>query len=223
MRPRDRIVLLSATTVVVAAFVAAALLDQPSSPSSSAPSPTASSTRSGSGAGAATEAPSASGFYGAALPANVRARDFTLTDQSGRPVTLSRYRGQVVVLAFLYSSCGPTCNVIAQQIRGALDELERPVPVLIVSAAPRADTPARVRGFLAQVGLSGRVRYLTGPPARLPAVWQAYGVVPASASHADFSDSASVLLIDRSGYERVLYSIEQLTPEGLAHDIRKLW
>ena len=65
---------------------------------------------------------SASGFDGAALPAIV-AHDFTLTDQYGHLVSLSDYRGQVVVLAFLYSTCGPTCIVIAQQIRGALDEL----------------------------------------------------------------------------------------------------
>ena len=51
--------------------------------------------------------------------------------------------------------------MIAQQIRGALDELRRPVPVLLISADPAADTPARVRRFLPRVSLSGRVRYLT--------------------------------------------------------------
>ncbi len=81
-----------------------------------------------------------SGFDGAALPANVRAHEFTLTDQSGRPTTLGRYRGRVVVLAFLDSSCS-ACVLIAQQIRGALDELARPPAVLIMSVDPSADTP----------------------------------------------------------------------------------
>jgi hypothetical protein len=31
-----------------------------------------------------------------------------------------------------------------------------------------------------------------------------------------------VMLIDRSGRERVLFGMEQLTPEALAHDIRTL-
>jgi hypothetical protein len=31
-----------------------------------------------------------------------------------------------------------------------------------------------------------------------------------------------VLLLDRAGRERVLFGIEQLTPESLAHDIGKL-
>ena len=137
-------------------------------------------------------------------------------------MSLSSYRGQVVVLAFLYSTCGPTCIVIAQQIRGALDELPRPVPVLIVSADPTADTPLRVRRFLAHVSLTGRVHYLTGSPAQLRAVWHAYGVTPASAGRAAFDNFASVFLIDPSGFERVIFGMEQLTPEGLAHDIRRL-
>jgi protein SCO1/2 len=214
MRSRARIVLLSLATVLVVAFAVAVLLDRPSRNSP---------------AGSSTSSPSAPGFNGAALPAHVRARDFTLTSliaptgqHGGGPVSLSSYRGQVVVLAFLYSTCGPTCIVIAQQIRGALDELPHPVPVLIVSADPAADTPARVRRFLARVSLIGRVRYLTGSPTRLRAVWHAYGAIPASAGRTGFERSASVFLIDPSGFERVLFGVEQLTPEGLAHDIGRL-
>jgi cytochrome oxidase Cu insertion factor (SCO1/SenC/PrrC family) len=128
----------------------------------------------------------------------------------------------VAVLSFLYSTCGPTCIVIAQQIRGALDELAHPVPVFIVSADPAADTPARVGRFLAQVSLAGRVHYLTGPSAALALLWRAYGVVPASSGREAFDRSASVFLLDGSGRARVVFQSEQLTPEALAHDIRKL-
>ncbi len=170
MRPRARIVLLSATTALALAFALAVLLDRPSEGP-----PAASSSSAGvvpgvaarSTVSAEANAPSASGFYGAALPAGVRAHSFTLIDQSGRAVSLSHYRGQVVVLAFLYSTCGPTCIVIAQQIRGALGELSgaggHPVAVLFLSADPAADTPTHVHNFLAQVSLTGRIHYLTGP------------------------------------------------------------
>jgi protein SCO1/2 len=170
-----------------------------------------------------SSASSSAGFDGAALPGNAPRGDFTLTDQSGRPVSLSRYRGQVTILAFLYSTCGPTCILIAEQIRGALDELRRPVPVLLISADPLADTPARVARFLARVSLAGRVRYLTGRQRALQPIWRAYGVVGASSGRAAFARSAAVLLIDRSGRERVLFGLEQLTPEAVAHDVRKLW
>ncbi len=176
------------------------------------------------GASASTPVSSPSPFDGAALPV-APAHGFTLADptDNGRTVSLSQYRGQVVVLAFLYSTCGAPCVVIAQQIRGALDELgPHPAPVLIVSADPATDTAARVRHFLAQVSLTGRAQWLTGSLAQLRPVWHAYGITPPSAGRGVFANSVSVFLLDSAGRERVLFQSEQLTPEGLTHDISKL-
>jgi protein SCO1/2 len=165
---------------------------------------------------------SATGFAGAALNSGMQAPGFTLTDQSGRRVSLRRYRGQVTVLAFLSTTCGGPCVLAAQQIRGALDELARPVPVLLVSANPAVDTRTRVRSFLDQMSLAGRVHYLTGSRRQLHAVWRSYGVTPASAGGSVFARAVAVRLLDRGGHQRVLFGLEQLTPEGLAHDLRKL-
>jgi protein SCO1 len=174
------------------------------------------------GSGSAAHPAAGAGFAGAALPESVPAHDFTLQDQSGQRVSLADYRGQAVILAFLSSTCGATCVLIAQQIRGALDELPRPVPVLFVSVDPRADTGARIRRFLERVALTGRVHYLSGSPAMLKPIWRAYGIVPVRTDRAGFERAASVLLLDRNGRERVLFGVEQLTPEGVAHDVRKL-
>jgi protein SCO1/2 len=180
------------------------------------------SSGSGSSSSSSAQTPGASGFEGAALPPGVLAPTFTLTDQYGRTASLASYRGHVTVVAFVYSTCGPACIVIAQQIRGALDELHEPVPVLFISADPAADTPASVSRFLARVSLSGRVRYLTGTTARLRPVWHAFHVIGAASHRAAFARSAAVFLIDRSGHERVIFQLEQLTPEALAHDVSKL-
>jgi protein SCO1 len=174
------------------------------------------------GGGSAAHPSTGTDFAGAALPASVPVRDFTLEDQSGRRVSLAGYRGQVVILAFISSTCGATCILLAQQIRGALDELPRPVPVLFVSVDPRSDTGARVRRFLQRVSLTGRVRYLSGSPAALRPIWRAYGIVPVTSDRAAFERAASVLLLDRAGRERVVFGLEQLTPEGVAHDVLKL-
>jgi protein SCO1/2 len=171
---------------------------------------------------AALSSTGGSGFEGAALPAGEPVRDFTMVDQAGRRVSLGAYRGRTTIVAFLYSTCGPTCIVIAQQIRGALDELGRPLPVLLISAEPHADTPAHVARFLTRVSLSGRVHYLSGSLARLRPIWRSFRIVPATAGRAAFDRSASVLLLDRSGRPRVIYQLEQLTPEALSHDVRKL-
>jgi protein SCO1/2 len=213
MHRRSRILLLGLATVVVLAFALVLILDRPA-------------TRSGGGATTAVDARASSGFDGALLPGAVSAPDFTLTDQRGQRVSLSQYRGQVTILTFLSTTCSPACPLIAQQIRGALDELgthpPHPVPTLIVSANPAADTPARVRRFLGEAALTGRVEYLTGTLGELQPVWRAYGIVPSLLGNAASPHAASVLLIDRSGQKRDLFEVEELTPEGLAHDLRKL-
>jgi protein SCO1/2 len=170
----------------------------------------------------ATGRATASGFDGAALPAGIQARGFTLTDQNRRSISLAAYRGQVVVLGFVHSRCGPTCVLLAQQIRGALDQLPKPAAVLLISAEPKADTQASVARFLAQVSLTGRAEYLTGTREQLAHLWQAYRVTPPSTSRSAFERAASVLLVDGEGRQRVLFGLEQLTPESLAHDIAKL-
>jgi protein SCO1 len=161
------------------------------------------------------------GFDGAALPPGMP-HEFTLTDQYGRRVSLRDFRGRVAVLTFLSPTCGRLCVLIGQQIRGALDELGgKPVPVLIVSADPAADDPARVKRFLASVSLAGRALYLSGSPAELAPVWRAYGIT-AHDDAVQLESSATVILLDGRGRERVLYGVEQLTPEALAHDIGRL-
>ncbi|HSZ70202.1 MAG TPA: SCO family protein [Solirubrobacteraceae bacterium] len=173
------------------------------------------------------DATSASGFEGGLLPSGLQARQFTLTDQYSRRVSLRSFRGRVVILAFLYSSSKSTAPLIAQQIRGALDELAlEPHPpalaALAVSVDPTADTPPRVHAFLRASALAGRIEYLTGTPAQLRPIWHAYRVLPAGAGPRAYEDAAFVLLIDRAGDERVELPLEQLTPEALAHDVRRL-
>jgi protein SCO1/2 len=214
MRPRSRI-LLAFATVIVLAFALAVILDRPATRSPAGAATTDTGTP-------VAEHASSSGFDGALLPGRVTAHPFTLTDQRGRRVSLGQYRGRVTILTFLSSACRPTCPLIAQQIRGALDELGHPVPTLIVSADPAADTPAAVRRFLGEASLTGRVEYLTGTRAELTPIWRAYNVVPSQLGDAGSPHPAAVLLIDRAGQERDLFQVEQLTPEALAHDIRKL-
>jgi protein SCO1/2 len=158
-------------------------------------------------------------FAGAQRPA-IPPQDFRLRDQDGRAVSLRDYRGRVVVLTFLYTTCRDTCPLTATQIRGALDDLGRDVPALAVSVDPAKDTPERARRFLFKRGLAhDRMRFLLGSRAQLQPIWKAYGIRPQGEA---FDHSAYVLLIDRRGRQRIGFPVQQLTPEGLAHDIRRL-
>jgi protein SCO1/2 len=162
---------------------------------------------------------SGQGFEGALRPKGIPPADFALRDQDGRAVRLSDYRGRPVILTFMYSTCRDTCPLTAQQIRIALDQLGADVPTLAVSVDPANDTPLNAKRFLAKQSLTGRMRFLLGDRAQLAPIWKSYFIQPQGKG---FDHSAYVLLIDRRGVQRVGWPVDQLRPEGLAHDLRLL-
>jgi protein SCO1 len=197
----QRILLL--TLVALLAAIAVVLVTHPSSSSPATPS-------------ASTK------FDGPTLPAGLRARDFSLTDQYGHRVTLSHYRGQVVVLTFIHSLCKDTCPFMVEQIKGALNDLPdsgRGVPTIGVSVAPAEDTVHNRRAFLSKHELTGRLAFVSGSMPAMRRVWHAYAIQPVTPK---VDHSTFVLLIDKRGFERIGFAADQLTPEDLAHDVRVL-
>jgi protein SCO1/2 len=158
-------------------------------------------------------------FAGATMPRGLRAPDFTLRDEEGKPVSMRALRGRPVVVTFLYSHCQDTCPITAQTIRGALDDLGHDVPALAVSVDPPNDTPASARRFLAEQRASGRIRFLLGSRTRLSPVWKGFAVTPQRITQEHL---AHITLVDARGFQRVGYPIAQATPERLAHDLRLL-
>jgi protein SCO1/2 len=149
----------------------------------------------------------------------MRPAEFRMRDQDGRLATLGEYRGRPVVVTFLYTTCQDTCPLTADQIRVALDDLGHDVPVVAVSVDPANDTPSRARTFSLKHGLQGRMRWALGSTEQLQRLWNAYGVQPQST---DADHTASTVLLDARGVQRVGFAASVLTPDGLAHDIAAL-
>jgi len=174
------------------------------------------------GDGTPTRPPGA--LAGALRPPGVPPARFTLRDQDGHTVTAASLRGRPAVVSFLYTRCRDTCPLVADQVRGALDDLgRRAVPYLAVSVDPAGDTPASARAFLLRHGLTGRARFLVGPRAQLAAVWREFGVRPQRVVSARRDDhTPSTVVLDARGIQRVGFLANQITPEDVAHDVRAL-
>jgi protein SCO1 len=158
-------------------------------------------------------------FAGSALPQGVRAPGFTLTDESGARVSMAATLGRPTVVTFLYTTCNNTCPAQAQTIKGALDELGHDVPALAIAVDPPRDTASTARRFLAKQRMFGRLRFVLGSRAQLAPLWSAYAVRPQSRGE---EHQARIVLVDRRGYQRVAYPLQQATPERIAHDLRLL-
>lgn len=168
------------------------------------------------GAAQEQEPLSAAGYAGAIKP-EIPVQPLTgLRDQDGRPVELPR---EVSVLTFLYTTCEDTCPTTAQQVRGALDRLDDPPPTLAISVDPRNDTARSARAFLADQGLTDRMRFVLGSEAALQRQWSMYGVQP---QLEDSDHSAIVVILDAQGRQRIGFPVDKLTPEGLAGDVERL-
>jgi protein SCO1/2 len=160
-----------------------------------------------------------SGWAGFVRPPGATAPDFELRDQDGKRATMAQYRGRPIAVTFVYSTCEDTCPALVDQVRGALDDTGADVPLLAVSVDPANDSAARARRFLNERRMTGRARFLLGDERALAPVWRGYGVQPQTGR---LDHSATVVLVDAEGRQRVGFPFAQLTPEALAHDIRRL-
>jgi protein SCO1/2 len=158
-------------------------------------------------------------FAGSRLPEGVRAPAFELTDERGGRISMRELRGRPVIVTFLYTNCDDTCPPAAQQVKGALNDLGEDVPALAVAVEPARDTPASARAFLSEQRMLGRMRFVLGSRAQLEPVWRGYAVRPQTV---DAEHQARIVLVDREGFQRVGFPVDQATPERIAHDVRRL-
>ena len=158
-------------------------------------------------------------FDGAVRPPDIPPADFGLRDEDGKVVRLDDVRGTPVVVTFLYTTCEDTCPLTVDQIRGGLDELGHDVPVIAVSVDPANDTARAAKRFTLQRQMTGRMRWVLGDAKQLKRLWTAYGVQPQSDK---LEHSASTVLLDATGRQRVGFSTSVLTPRALAHDLARL-
>ncbi len=161
-------------------------------------------------------------FAGPVMPPGLVAKNFSLIDQNGHRVTLSSYRGHVVILTFIHSLCQDDCPFMVEQIKGALNDMPGSgagIPTVGVSVAPKEDTVANRRKFLALHRMSSRIAFVNGSVSEMRHVWHEYAIAAGTGPQ---GHSAIVLLIDKRGIERVGFGAAQLTPEQLAHDLRVL-
>jgi protein SCO1 len=161
----------------------------------------------------------ATGFAGSVLPEGVRAPDFELENQDGDLTRMRDYRGRPVIVTFLYTTCEETCPPQAQQIKGALDQLEDNVPALAIAVDPPNDTPESAREFLNEQRMTGRMDFVVGSERELRPLWNAYAVQPQLPGG---EHQARIVLVGEAGRQRVAFPLEQATPERIAHDVRAL-
>jgi protein SCO1 len=165
---------------------------------------------------------------GTVLDPALPAHDFTLTDQTGQPFTLSEQQGKVVLIFFGFASCPDICPVELSNLAAVTRQLgadAAAVEVAMVTVDPERDTPERLATYVS--AFHPEFIGLYGDPETLAPIIKAYGVyaerreLPESALGYTMDHSGFVYVIDKAGRWRALFS--HGTPaEDIAADVRAL-
>lgn len=153
-----------------------------------------------------------------------RAPDFHLRDRSGQGYSLDQFRGKVIILTFLYTSCPDYCPLTAELLRHADEAAGHPknVVYLAVSVDPVGDTPANIATFEQTHhldDLGDRWHYLVGDRAELLAVWRGYYIgVTAGQKPGETDHTSVVYFIDKSGERRVVTELD-VPAEQIARNV----
>jgi protein SCO1 len=167
----------------------------------------------------------AEGLKGGVFNPAREAPDFSVRGSDGADLTLSHYRGKVVLLGFGYTSCLNVCPVtlaVLAQAHRKLGPLASKVQVIYLTVDPERDNAARLKQYLAAFDptfLGG-----TGTAAQMAAVRLSYGVT--AEKHGTGSDyavahSSFVYLITPDGKLRALMPFGHKA-DDYVHDISVL-
>ena len=163
--------------------------------------------------------------------------DFTLTAQTGEPLTLSDLRGGPVILTFLYTNCRTICPLYVGLIPSALallGEDQARVSVVAVTVDPERDTVEQLARYTEEHGWPEHWYFVTGDPASLEAVWDSYRIVAhreelpedmrvMGMQGYEVVHRAAVLVIDQDGYAVEALRNTEWTPEELAEILREMF
>jgi cytochrome oxidase Cu insertion factor (SCO1/SenC/PrrC family) len=135
------------------------------------------------------------------------APDFRLTNQFGQPMSLSQFRGKVVMLSFEDSECTTVCPLTTQsmleakQLLGAAGDK---VQLLGVDANPDATSVADVLAYSRAHGMVNQWDFLTGSLPQLKSSWRAYDIA-VQIEQGQIDHTPALFVIDQQGRERKLY------------------
>ena len=150
-------------------------------------------------------------FHGTVLQSPQPAPDFDLNTANGQTISLSDYKGKLVMLYFGYTFCPDVCPTSISKLAEAMDILSKQaddVQVIMISVDPERDTPEMLSEYMSFFHPS--FIGVTGSPDEIAEVATLYGIYyqaheGTQATGYLVDHTASVMVIDQNGYLKLVY------------------
>ena len=160
---------------------------------------------------------------------------FELTDQNNKRVSLSDFKGRLVLISWGFTNCPDICPLILSKLSTVKKELGDKgdnVQVLFISIDPGRDTPSRLKSYVPSFNDS--FIGLTGTPGEINRVVKDYNAFfikhPEVYGRGEFdtwdryqmSHTTSIYLIDKYGRLLFYYPYATLNPHNISEDIKRI-
>ena len=166
-------------------------------------------------------------FVGMVIQSPDKAHGFTLNAADGKTVSLSDYRGKLVMLYFGYTFCPDVCPATLANTGKALKLLGNKadeVQLIMVSVDPARDSPEKLAEYVAHFHPS--FIGVTGEPEQIAELAALYGIFfekheGTEATGYLVDHTATITVIDKEGYLKLVLPFG-VTAEEIANDLRNL-
>src|SRR5215813_11138370 len=154
--------------------------------------------------------------------------DFSLTDQTDKPVSLHELKGRVWVADFIFTNCGGTCPVMTEKMRKLQEALPADIRMVSFTVDPARDTSKALAAYAAEHGATReRWLFLTGDKQALYDLCVKGFKLPLDESGGTAAEpiahSTRFVLVDKQGEIRGYYSgTEEQDLMRLAADAKRL-
>lgn len=153
--------------------------------------------------------------------------DYTMRDQNGDPVALSKFRGKPLLVNFIYTGCFKICPTSSRALRKAVNAMrdrfgDDQFNVVSIGFDQPTDSPMALREFAAKQSIrDANWRFLSPAKVDVAAISRSFGF-SFMATPIGFDHTLQVSVLDASG--RIVQQVfgDAFGPDSLGEPLKKL-
>jgi protein SCO1 len=155
---------------------------------------------------------------------------FALVDQTETPVQLAQWKGKVLLVSFVFTTCNGSCPATTHRMAAVQQELKRQnlwktsdVQFVSITLDPERDTPDALQRYMKLYDLDNAGwSFVTGPRETVGETIAAWGMWTKAAANGQLDHPSRIFLLDRSLRVREIYNTELLNASNVSEDIALL-
>jgi protein SCO1/2 len=159
-----------------------------------------------------------------------KAPDWVLTNQDGKKVRMTDFKGKVLLVSFIFTTCNGSCPATTHRMEKVQTALKSKallnkghVHLLSITLDPARDKPEVLRRYMHLYDANpADWTFLTGGKDQVAKVIAAWGMWVRPAANGQLDHPSRIFLVDRGGRIREIYNLDFMKPDWVVEDIELL-